>query len=300
MSAHADDRRPLVSIGLPVYNGERFLAEALRSNLEQTVEDLELIVCDNASDDGTAEIVEEFAARDPRVRYHRHKRNLGAAANYNSTVELARGRFFRWTTHDDLVAPTHAERLLEVYDDGPPDLALVYSKTAIIDADGEVVGQYDDRLDARSPRAHVRLRSMLRNLSLCNPVVGLTPLETIRSTGLIGPFRSSDKVFLYEMAMRGPMIEVPERLFLRRRDESLASPSNLSADGQAAWFDPARVRTGYRSTLVRNCFAAVRRAGLSWPARWRCHMTMARDAVRWRRELLAELRAGRPKAEAAG
>ena len=287
------DRRPLVSIGLPVHDGERFLRAALESNLAQTFEDFELVVCDNASTDATPEILREFAARDPRVRIQRHDQNLGAAANYNATVELARGTFFRWTTHDDLVAPTHLERLLEAFEQGPASMSLAYPRTAVIDATGEIVGEYEDGADARSPRAHVRLRTMLRNLSLCNPVLGLTRLERLRATRLIGPYRSSDKVLLYELALAGEIVEVPERLFLRRRDESLPSPSNLPPEEQATWFDPEHAPGGYRTTLIRNGFEAVRRAPLSAVARLRCHLTMLREALRWRRELWAERRAGR-------
>lgn len=281
--------RPLVSVGLPVFNGERFLRAALESNLAQTMGDLELVVCDNASTDGTVEILEEFASKDPRVRLVRHERNLGAAANYNSTVEHARGQYFRWTTHDDLVAPTHLERLLAAYEDGPEDMVLAYPKTAIIDTQGEVVEEYEDRADARGA-PHSRLRTMLRNLSLCNPVLGLTPLEVIKKTRLIGSYRSSDKVFLYEMALLGSVVEVPERLFFRRRDDTLDSPSNLDAEGQAAWFDPNKDKSSYRWTLVRNSLEAVRRAPLSFLERQRCAMTVMRDALRWRRELWREMR----------
>lgn len=286
------ERRPLVTIGLPVHDGERFLSAALESNLSQTVEDLELVVCDNASTDGTAEILAEAAARDARVRVHRHPENLGAAANYNSTVERARGRYFRWATHDDLVAPTHLERLLEVFEGGPPDLALAYPRTAVIDATGAVVGEYEDGADVRDPSPSRRLNTLLRTLSLCNPVLGLMRLETIRRTRLIGPYRSSDKVFLYEMALLGPFHEVPERLFLRRRDESLPSPSNLCAGEQASWFAPSEPASAYRWTLIRSSLEAVRRAPLSFAERQRCRLTVLREVVRWRRHLLGELRRG--------
>ncbi len=277
---------------MPVFNGERFLRDALESNLAQTVEDLELVVCDNASTDSTPQILAEVAAGDSRVRVVRSETNRGAAANYNRTVELARGRFFRWTTHDDLVAPTHLERLLAAFEEGPPSMVLAYPKTAIIDSNGQIVGNYEDRAQTLGA-PHERLRTLLRNLSLCNPVLGLTPLETIRRTRLIGPYRSSDKVFLYEMALMGEIIEVPERLFFRRRDQSLASPSNLSAAEQSAWFDPSGGDGSYRWTLVRQGFEAVHRAPLSFAERQRCRLTMAREALRWRRQLWAEWRGSR-------
>ena len=93
--------RPLVTVGLPVYNGERYLAEALEAALAQDLDDLEVVVCDNASEDSTREIALDYVARDRRVRYHRNERNLGLARNFNRVFELSRGKYFKWTAHDD-------------------------------------------------------------------------------------------------------------------------------------------------------------------------------------------------------
>src|SRR4051794_27811047 len=80
--------QPRVSIGLPVYNGEKYLAAAIESALRQTFGDLELIISDNGSTDGTREICERFAAEDPRVRYHQEVQNRGAVWNFNRVVQL--------------------------------------------------------------------------------------------------------------------------------------------------------------------------------------------------------------------
>ena len=78
-----------MSIGLAVYNGEKYLAEAIESLLAQTFRDFELIISDNASTDGTAEICERYAARDPRIRYSRNTTNIGGANNENLTFSMA-------------------------------------------------------------------------------------------------------------------------------------------------------------------------------------------------------------------
>ncbi len=93
---------PLVSIGLPVYNGENYLEEAIRSILAQTYTHFELIISDNGSTDRTQEICEFYAERDLRIRYYRNKENLGAAWNYNQTFHLAKGKYFKWAAHDDI------------------------------------------------------------------------------------------------------------------------------------------------------------------------------------------------------
>ena len=83
-----DDRTPRVSIGLPVYNGEKYLEGSIQSILSQTYEDFELIICDNCSTDTTPQICERFAQQDARVRYHRNPENLGANGNFNHAVML--------------------------------------------------------------------------------------------------------------------------------------------------------------------------------------------------------------------
>src|SRR5438034_9026734 len=88
-------RRPRVSVGMPVYNGERYVAEAVDSLLAQTYEDFELIICDNASTDRTGEIARSYAARDTRVRYARHEKSLGAGGNLRRGLALASAEYCR-------------------------------------------------------------------------------------------------------------------------------------------------------------------------------------------------------------
>ena len=97
---------PRVSIGLPIYNGENFLGDAVESLLAQTFTDFELVLVDNASTDGTAAMCERFVARDKRVRYHRNPQNIGGAPNFNLAFQLAdRAPYFKWAAHDDRHLP---------------------------------------------------------------------------------------------------------------------------------------------------------------------------------------------------
>src|SRR6187401_3712053 len=126
---------PRLSVGLPVYNGQRFLRAALESILAQTFGDFELIVCDNASTDATEAICREYAARDPRVRYFRHPTNIGPAANYNACFRHARGELFRWAAHDDVIAPQLFQMSIDALDRDPAAVA-VYPNSCEIDAEG--------------------------------------------------------------------------------------------------------------------------------------------------------------------
>ena len=135
---------PAVSIGLPVYNGEAFLARALDSLLAQTFADFEIVVSDNASTDATAEICAAYAERDPRIRYHRHARNGGAAANYNFTVEMARGAYFKWMAHDDLVAPGFLQTCMDAFARAPESVVLSFTKVCWVGVDDECVAADGD------------------------------------------------------------------------------------------------------------------------------------------------------------
>ncbi len=94
---------------MPVYNGEPFVREALECLTRQTFGDFELIISDNCSTDGTPAIVEEFAARDPRIRVIRQARNLGAPVNLGFVLDAATAEYFMWFSHDDWVEPNYLE-----------------------------------------------------------------------------------------------------------------------------------------------------------------------------------------------
>ena len=92
---------PRISIGMPVYNGEQFLAGALDSVLTQDFEDFELIISDNASEDGTQKICLDYAARDRRIRYYRNEMNIGGSRNHSRVFELSAAEYFKWAHYDD-------------------------------------------------------------------------------------------------------------------------------------------------------------------------------------------------------
>src|SRR5688572_23794306 len=117
-------RPPRVSVGMPVYNGEKYLVHAFTRLLDQEFVDFELIVCDNASTDGTQEICLQFAQKDPRVRYVRNERNIGLAANHNLAFTLARGEFFKWAAHDDDFPRPMLARFVKALEEAPLSVSL--------------------------------------------------------------------------------------------------------------------------------------------------------------------------------
>ncbi|QKQ26307.1 glycosyltransferase family 2 protein [Candidatus Reidiella endopervernicosa] len=229
---------PRVTIGLPVYNGEDFLAAALESLLEQSFTDFELIISDNGSDDSTQAICEKFAAEDRRVIYLREQINRGAAWNYNRLVERARGEFFKWAAHDDLCSPGYLEQTVAALDENR-DAVLAFSHSIFIDAEGREVGLYYDRLDINHHKPHRRMKRLVRTLHFCNSVFGLIRLSALKKTHLIGTHLSSDKTLLTELALLGHFHQVEDFLFYRRQHEKMSVAANRKASDLRAWFDPA-------------------------------------------------------------
>jgi glycosyltransferase involved in cell wall biosynthesis len=209
-------RPPMVSVGLPVYNGEKYLNQALNSICNQDFGDFELIISDNASTDGTQEICKTYAARDSRIRYFRNERNIGAAPNYRKVFELSRGEFFKWCAHDDLCHPSFLRRCLETFAGAPSSVVLVYPRCELIDESGNVLGQAGDRVETKARRPHRRLGRVIRRVSYAYPVWGLIRKEYLRKSSLTGSVCYWDDGLLAELSLFGEIWEIPEVLSQNR------------------------------------------------------------------------------------
>ena len=238
---------PKISIGMPVYNGEKYLHESIESILCQTYSDFELIISDNASQDSTEEICRSYATIDQRIRYLRNDTNVGIAKNFNRVVGLARGKYFAWAAHDDNHAETFIERCHEILEK-EPSVILCYTKSKIINEDGEIVGVYSDNLDLRQPRPHERIRHLLINLNLVNALYGLIRTDALKKTRLIGTYFSSDYNTLLELCILGKYWEVPEYLFFRR--DRRKNVRKMSLNEQALLLDPLN-NSSFRHPQIR-------------------------------------------------
>lgn len=128
-----------VTIGLPVYNGEKYLDEALASLSAQTFLDLEIIVSDNASTDRTSEIVAKWAARDPRIRYHRQPENVGATRNFQWVLENVKSDWFMFAAYDDKWSPNYVETLYAAIT-ASPGLWMASAQVTAMREDGSLMG----------------------------------------------------------------------------------------------------------------------------------------------------------------
>ena len=288
---------PKVSIGLPVYNGERYLREALDSILAQTYRDFELIVCDNASTDATAAICAEYAAREPRIRYHRQPHNVGATANFNHAFALARGAYFKWAAHDDVLAPTWLEKCVAMLDQAP-DAVLCQSLVELVDEQGACLEVYDHTaFGTGSQSASVRFAARLRPLD-CQEIFALIRSDVLRRTGLIGYHLGGDRTLLIDLALLGRFVLVPEPLFLNREHPWRYKRQHRYPSSELAWVTPGQgQRSRFASwrmlrtwVLCGKSLRSVHRRVAWGPERLRCYaqlLASLRYRERWQ-YLLAE------------
>jgi glycosyltransferase involved in cell wall biosynthesis len=209
---------PRVSIGVPVYNGEKYIRATLDSVLAQTYSDLEIIVTDNCSTDSTPQIVQEYAARDSRVIYVRNATNLGPALNYKVSVDLARGEYFKWNPADDVCHPQFVEQCVKPLE-ADPTVVLVYPRTTIIDPQGQIVRKYDYELDLDHPNPATRLwRLMTVNHKIhgAHEMYGLIRLSELRKTPCMRPHVRGDSVLLARLVLLGRFQRLEQHLFFNR------------------------------------------------------------------------------------
>lgn len=214
------NKLPLVSVGIPVFNGENYLSQAIESVLNQIYTNLELIISDNGSTDNTQLICKKYLKADKRIRYSRFDCNYGASRNYNKTFELSKGKYFKWLPHDDKLAPDNISKSVKILEEND-DLAICGTCKKHIDADGNEIDLYDYKeLNLELNDTILRYRAFLKyfseSFSNADFVMGLMRSEVLEKTNRIANFTSSDFTLLAELVLRGKFHVINEPLYLRR------------------------------------------------------------------------------------
>ncbi len=202
---------PLVTVGMPVRNGGAMFAAALEAVLSQTLADIEVLISDNASDDGTAAIAAAAAARDPRVRYVRQPVLLRAFDNMFGLLDHARGRYFVWAAHDDLRSPDYLERLVAGFD--REDVVLCFGELEIMPVHGRPGSRhtgYDFETSADTSRM-VRMRKQA--LMQCYHFYGVWRTATLRGLPRIHAPWWGDLPLMLAAAVAGRFRYVPGPVF---------------------------------------------------------------------------------------
>ena len=292
-----------VSIGVPAYNGEKYLAETLDSLLAQSFKDFEIVISDNASTDRTAEICRSYQNKDARVRYFRSERNLGAAWNHNRVFELSSAPLFKWAACDDLHEPLFLERCVEaLYND--PGVVLSHTYVKMIDGRGEVL-RYDRERDcyvdssgktvplpdrnhiAETVEPEIRFGDVLSHVWWCVQNFGVMRREAFLRTSGHGNYWGADKVLIAELALQGRFHQVREQLFAHRvHDDCSFGKKDIHALEEH--IDTGGSRGFYHFLMFKDYIKLALTADLSLRQRLNCLSSLARLTVRpgpWRQAL---------------
>lgn len=270
-------RSARVAIGLPVFNGENFLAEAIESILAQSYGDFRLVISDNCSTDSTEDVCRHYLKLDDRIEYHRQDRNLGGAPNYNFVFRPNGAEYFKWAAHDDLLEPNFLQKTVPLLD-AHPDAVIAHGRSLEIDANGHAKRNFDGNPVLSGDSPPQRFWSILW-AEYYTEVFGLMRVDAISRTRLHGSYPGSDRTFMAEMLLLGNVVYSREVIFRRRAHPDAFVHSVRRAKDQQAWFDPTvRRRMPLFITKTYHYWKAVGSLPMSPSDRWTCCLNIARWA----------------------
>ncbi len=213
------DKSPLVSIGMPLYNEERYLRQALDSLTSQDYTNFEIIISDNSSVDGTSDICQEYVAKDRRVHYYRNETNIGAAVNFKRVFELARGDYFVWAAGHDLWHRTFLSRCLEFFSQDE-SIVLCYPQAFWIDTDGQQLGLIPGSIETRGLDRLSRFQVVLWGIGYCYPIYGVIKSQVLKRVNLGVKVIAPDNLILAELSLLGSFANIHEPLlYMRKMDD---------------------------------------------------------------------------------
>ena len=226
------DKSPLVSIGMPVYNGKLFLCQALDSLLAQDYVNFELIISDNASTDGTQEICKEYVERDNRVRYYRNKVNMGATWNGNRVFELSTGKYFMWGSHDDYWDSKYINTCLQTLKTSK-NIVLAGTICRSIDSDTNQLRFVDkgfSTIGLNPSQRFIRYKSIIHSGSHIGGIFyGLYKKDVLSKTMPVRKVIAADHLLLAELSLMGEFITVQKPMFFKRWGGASSSIKKIAA-----------------------------------------------------------------------
>jgi glycosyltransferase involved in cell wall biosynthesis len=267
-----DERPPRLSFGLPVWNGEATLRRCLDSLLAQDFTDFEIVVSDNASTDGTSRILDEYAARDPRIRVSRNRENIGQIENVNLVFRQSRGEYFRWIGATDWLEPHYASRCIRALE-ADPGAILVTTYFRIHRGDGS--SRYEEyrgeRVDSERPER--RFARMLwfyhAGDAKYDPIYSMMRRDDLARTRLVWMMDWGDRMMGAELALLGRFQHVPECLAHRTKE---AGERHLDYEKLLRRYHPTRYRElpATPSRILGSLLAIIRAAPLTRRQRLHC------------------------------
>jgi len=208
---------PKVIIGLPVYNGQKYLGSAIESHLAQSFGDFSLVISDNGSTDATPDICNDYAMKDKRVKFLRSAENRGLLWNHRRVMEAIESpkQYFRWAGGDDIMEPALLQTMVSVLETRP-EVVAVMPDTKNIDGEGEIIGSMAPTLDLQSTNAYERARK-IRLASYQHVIAyGLLRASTLEAMRTGPNYIGWDPIFIWELAIRGQVVQAEGPALLRR------------------------------------------------------------------------------------
>ena len=277
-----------VVIGLPVYNGQKYLGAAIESHLSQSFGDFDLVISDNGSTDATSEICENYASKDKRIKYLRSPENRGILWNHRRVFEAIESpnQYFRWAGADDIMEPGLLQAMVEVLN-ARPEVEAVVPDTKNINDHDEIIGSMARTLDLQSSdvfeRAHAVLVANYQHVI----AYGLLRASTLRLMRTRPDYIGWDPVFVWELALRGQLVQLAGPVLLRRFHSGSISRVKTAKE-MRKWVEP-NSKAGMNFphwTWAYERARAVIASPLSTRDRLRIGMFLAR-ATMWQRGALA-------------
>lgn len=260
---------PPVTLAVPVYNGENFLAGALTAIQAQEYTDFRVLIRDNASTDSTEEVAREFVRNDDRFRFVRNDRNIGGARNSNALLADVESPLVAWAYHDDLMHPRFLLDSVNTLDRSGQGAVVAFPRVVLIDETGDVVGRHDDAdLAIEHATPHERLAVLLGRVA-GQVQFGLMRTEAVRSSGGVSVSTGGEMVLPAALSLRGALALSSSEPRLSARQH--AERSGGDRESEAAWVNPDRPHIPFpysRSTPL--LLRAVGDAPLSASERRKC------------------------------
>ncbi len=228
------EKQPLVSIAMTVFNAKPYLAKTLSSLLNQEYTNFELIISDNASEDGSGEICQEFANRDNRIKYYRNTTNMGPARNSYKAVDLCSGDFIMPAADHDLYHPAFISSLLGLLQQDE-SVVLAYPRSIYIDEDDQAIELMPDVVDTSGLSTCQRISKIIWECGWMNMVYGLYRSTVFKTVWHTHPTIGPDHIIIAKLSLLGSIAQFNEPLFFRRRNRPVEDTQECT-QRQAAWF----------------------------------------------------------------
>ncbi len=250
--------QPLVTIGIPVYNGEKYLNQALDSIINQEYQNLEIIISDNCSGDKTREICLQYVLQDNRIRYYRQESNIGMVANFNYVLKLANGTFFTWAAHDDFLATSYIYKCVERLQLYPAAIGCC-SEINFVNEDGTpriAWTQNYSNIDSLDKNVFSRVRELTSKVGWY-AFYSVFKTNILRQSSLLQSRYADDVLLLLELLLLGEIAKIPEYLFYFRIPDIEKTPDDyirsFALDSKTA----AEIRQGSFTYIAKQVLETI-------------------------------------------